>query len=65
MPIVKGLEWTFNTRAELYDRMRPGYPKELYQDLFAYKPVEAGSRAVEVGIGRARRRGRCWRRAVR
>lgn len=51
MPIVKGLEWTFNTRAELYDRMRPGYPKELYQDLFAYKPVEAGSRAVEVGIG--------------
>ena len=46
MPIVKGLEWTFNTRAELYDRMRPGYPKELYQDLFAYKPVEAGSRAV-------------------
>ena len=31
--------------------MRPGYPKELYQDLFAYKPVEAGSRAVEVGIG--------------
>ena len=51
MPIVKGLEWTFNTRAELYDRMRPGYPKELYQDLFAYKPVDAASRAVEVGIG--------------
>ena len=31
MPIVKGLEWTFNTRAELYDRMRPGYPKELFR----------------------------------
>ena len=46
MPIVKGLEWTFNTRAELYDRMRPGYPKELYQDLFAYKPVDA---ALEEG----------------
>lgn len=62
MPIVKGLEWTFNTRAELYDRMRPGYPKELYQDLFVYKPVEAAAARWRSGSGRARRRGRCWRR---
>lgn len=51
MPIVKGLEWTFNTRAKLYDKTRPGYVPELYRDLFAYKPLDASSCAVEVGIG--------------
>ena len=43
--------WTFNTVAASYEKIRPGYPDELYRALFAYQPVHAGSRAVEVGIG--------------
>lgn len=51
MPVIKGLEWTFDTVASTYERMRPGYVDELYQDIFAYRPLDASSRAVEVGIG--------------
>lgn len=51
MPIVKGLEWTFDTEAERYEKWRPGYAQALYRDIFAYIPLGADSRAVEVGIG--------------
>ena len=30
MPVIKGLEWTFDTKAELYEKMRPGYSDKLY-----------------------------------
>ena len=51
MPVIQGLGWTFDTVAPLYARLRPGYADALYQDVFAYCPLDASSRAVEVGIG--------------
>ncbi|MDD3243615.1 MAG: methyltransferase domain-containing protein [Eubacteriales bacterium] len=51
MPIIKGLEWTFDTEAERYAALRPGYVQELYDDLFAYAPLNEAAAAVEVGIG--------------
>ena len=51
MPADRGKEWTFNTVATSYERIRPGYPEELYRTVFAYHPMGAGSHAVEVGIG--------------
>ena len=47
----QGKGWTFNTVSETYDKMRPGYPDELYQALFTYAPLDASCAAVEVGIG--------------
>ena len=35
MPINQGKEWTFNIVADEYERIRPGYPDELYKTLFA------------------------------
>jgi len=51
MPSLPGLEWTFNTDAALYEKMRPGYPEALYRDIFAACPIGRGSGAVEIGIG--------------
>ncbi|MBE5804128.1 MAG: class I SAM-dependent methyltransferase [Clostridiales bacterium] len=51
MPVIKGLGWTFNTQAERYERMRPGYVPELYEEIFRHVPLNAASTAVEVGIG--------------
>lgn len=50
MPI-KGLGWTFDTVAESYDKYRPTYVAELYQDIFAYQQINADSRVLEIGIG--------------
>lgn len=51
MAIIKGLEWTFNTVAEEYDKWSPEYVSELYEDLFDYQPLTLNSEALEVGIG--------------
>ena len=51
MPMNRGKEWTFNTVADAYEKIRPGYPDELYQALFAYAPLEASCSALEIGIG--------------
>lgn len=51
MPVIPGLGWTFDTVASTYEKLRPGYVDALYQDVFAYCPLDASSRAVEVGIG--------------
>ena len=51
MPAEQGKGWTFNTVAAAYDRIRPGYPDELYRELFAYAPLDASGRALEIGIG--------------
>ncbi len=51
MPMNPGKEWTFNTVADAYEKIRPGYPDELYQVLFAYAPLSDSSCAVEIGIG--------------
>lgn len=49
--IFPGHEVYFNTVAEGYDKMRPGYVPELYRDLFAACPMGEGKRALEIGIG--------------
>ncbi len=51
MPVIKGLGWTFDTVSATYEKLRPGYVDELYDTLFAYQRLNAGSHAIEVGIG--------------
>ena len=51
MPVIPGLGWTFDTVAATYEKLRPGYVETLYQDIFAYRPLDEASHAVEVGIG--------------
>lgn len=51
MPALKGLEWTFDTVASTYEKLRPGYVEELYQTLFEYIPINENSNVVEVGSG--------------
>jgi SAM-dependent methyltransferase len=41
----------FDEDAQLYDRARPGYPTELYDDLAELAGVCTGSRVLEVGCG--------------
>jgi SAM-dependent methyltransferase len=45
------LRTTFDAVAELYDRARPGYPEELFDDLVALAGLRAGSRVLEIGCG--------------
>lgn len=51
MPSIKGLEWTFDTVASTYAKLRPGYGDELYQTIFNYIAIDESSNVVEVGIG--------------
>lgn len=51
MGIIKGLEWTFDTVATIYEKLRPGYNDELYKTLFDYIPIDKSSNVVEIGIG--------------
>lgn len=41
MPI-KGLEWTFDTVSEEYDKWRPGYIPKLFSDIFLYTNIFPG-----------------------
>jgi SAM-dependent methyltransferase len=45
------LRVTFEEVPELYDRARPRYPPQLFDDLVAYAGLEAGSRVLEIGCG--------------
>ena len=51
MPVIKGLEWTFDTVASKYEKFRPGYTDELYKMIFDYITIDHSSNVVEVGIG--------------
>jgi len=51
MPVFKGLEWTFDTVASTYEKMRPGYAEELYRTIFDYISIDENSNVVEVGSG--------------
>lgn len=44
-------EQTFDRAAQDYDDIRPGYPQELYKDLFGYKAIGPESRVLEIGAG--------------
>ena len=48
---TNGLNWTFNTVADTYEKLRPGYVDELYQAILEYKPINNTSSVVEIGIG--------------
>jgi len=45
------LRQTFDQDAELYDHARPGYPRELFDDLEDLGGVRSGSRVLEIGCG--------------
>lgn len=45
------LKRAFDTKAAVYERMRPHYGDELYQDLFRYVPIHPFDKVVEIGIG--------------
>ena len=45
------LGWVFNEVAELYDRMRPTYPDELFADLASIAGIDDDSYVLEVGCG--------------
>ena len=51
MASIEGLGWTFDTVAETYQKLRPGYVKELYDKVFAYQKLDSSCNALEVGIG--------------
>jgi SAM-dependent methyltransferase len=45
------LRATFDEVAELYERARPGYPGQLYDDLEGLTDLSPGSRILEIGSG--------------
>src|SRR5256714_9864166 len=45
------LRATFEEVPELYDRARPSYPPELFDDLVAYACLARGARVLEIGCG--------------
>ena len=47
----KRLRETFNGAAGNYDRVRPDYPRELFDDLIATAGLAAGDHLLEVGCG--------------
>ena len=51
MQPIKGLEWTFNTVASAYEKLRPGYTDELYKMIFDYVTLNDSCYAAEIGIG--------------
>ena len=51
MPVIKGLEWTFDTVASTYEKMRPGYVAQLYHTIFEYISIDENSNVLEIGTG--------------
>ena len=51
MPALDGLEWTFDTAAQTYEKIRPGYVPELYKAIFEYSDIDEDCHLIEVGIG--------------
>jgi SAM-dependent methyltransferase len=49
--MVRPLRATFDEDAERYDRARPGYPAELFDDLAALTGLKPGDRVLEIGPG--------------
>ncbi|NJD27298.1 MAG: class I SAM-dependent methyltransferase [Chloroflexi bacterium] len=42
---------TFDEAADRYDRTRPGYPPDLFDDLAALGDLQSGARVLEIGCG--------------
>jgi SAM-dependent methyltransferase len=45
------LRYTFDQIAALYDRARPNYPEQLFDDLFAVGSLGPGTKILEIGCG--------------
>ncbi len=45
------LRLTFNEDEYNYDKIRPCYPNELYNDIFSYSKITSESKILEIGIG--------------
>ncbi|WP_238884026.1 class I SAM-dependent methyltransferase [Clostridium sp. YIM B02551] len=45
------LRFAFNEDAENYDKMRPTYCRELFNDIIQYSELKKDKKAIEVGIG--------------
>ena len=45
------LRTTFDSIAELYDEVRPGYPEALFEDVIALSGIPPGGRILEIGCG--------------
>jgi SAM-dependent methyltransferase len=53
-PVTEDQNWlraTFDGAALLYDRVRPGYPEELFDDVVALSGLPPGGRVLEIGCG--------------
>ena len=48
------LKTTFNENAELYDRARPHYPHQLFDDLVALANLQPDANLLEIGCGTGR-----------
>ncbi|MEH7462864.1 methyltransferase domain-containing protein [Bacillus thuringiensis] len=44
-------KYTFDDIVEEYEKIRPTYPKELFQDLFTYANIKKEDRILEIGCG--------------
>lgn len=44
-------EKTFDNQTLSYEKVRPTYPAELYDDIFRYRPIGWDSNVLEIGIG--------------
>ncbi|MEW5827112.1 MAG: class I SAM-dependent methyltransferase [Candidatus Bipolaricaulota bacterium] len=51
MPRDLSLRNSFDSVADLYDEVRPGYPVALFEDLVALSGIQEGGRILEVGCG--------------
>ncbi len=47
----ENLRQTFDQVAELYDQARPGYPEQLFDDLFSIGGLKHGASVLEIGCG--------------
>ncbi len=47
----KVFEKTFDEAAEVYDRIRPDYPPEIFDAILSYQSLNSGSMVLEIGLG--------------
>ena len=48
---MTAFEKTFDSAALEYDKSRPTYRKEIYEDILQYEPINSDSNVLEIGVG--------------